>query len=91
MKVIYTGVPILQVLYSENIDMLDSTILGIEKVTADCSDRYCLRSSLMAEQAGGAVSMLCGQSCPRKNLECRKLLLKPSVWILGRRKQLSDS
>ena len=25
-------------LYSENIDMSDSTILGIEKVTADCSD-----------------------------------------------------
>lgn len=38
MKVSYTGVPIPQVLYSENIDMLDSTILGIEKVTADCSD-----------------------------------------------------
>lgn len=38
MKVTYTGVPIPQVLYSENIDMSDSTILGIEKVTADCSD-----------------------------------------------------
>ena len=38
MKVSYTGVPIPQVLYPENIDMSDSTILGIEKVTADCSD-----------------------------------------------------
>ena len=38
MKVIYTGVPIPQVLYSENIDISDSTILGIEKVAADCSD-----------------------------------------------------
>lgn len=38
LKVKYTGVPIPQVLYSENIDMSDSTILGIEKVTADCSD-----------------------------------------------------
>ena len=38
MKVSYTGVPIPQVLYSENIDMSDFTILGIEKVTADCSD-----------------------------------------------------
>ena len=38
LKVNYTGIPIPQVLYSENIDMSDSTILGIEKVTADCSD-----------------------------------------------------
>lgn len=38
MKVTYSGVPIPQVLYSENIDMSDSTILGIEKVTADCAD-----------------------------------------------------
>ena len=35
----YTGVPIPQVLYSENIDMADETILGIEKVFADCDDR----------------------------------------------------
>lgn len=35
----YTGVPIPQVLYSENIDMSDETILGIEKVFADCDDR----------------------------------------------------
>lgn len=34
----YTGVPIPQVIFSENIDMSDSTILGIEKVTADCDD-----------------------------------------------------
>ncbi len=38
LKVNYTGIPIPQVLYSENINMSDSTILGIEKVTADCSD-----------------------------------------------------
>lgn len=37
-KATYTGVPIPQVLYSENIDMSDATILGIEKVTADCDD-----------------------------------------------------
>ena len=35
----YTGVPVPQVLYSENIDMADETILGIEKVFADCDDR----------------------------------------------------
>lgn len=35
----YTGVPVPQVLYSENIDMADETILGIEKVYADCDDR----------------------------------------------------
>lgn len=34
----YTGIPKPQVVYSENIDMSDSTILGIEKVTADCDD-----------------------------------------------------
>lgn len=34
----YSGVPVPQVLYSENIDMSDATILGIEKVTADCDD-----------------------------------------------------
>ena len=37
-QVKYSGVPVAQVIYSENIDMSDSTILGIEKVTADCSD-----------------------------------------------------
>lgn len=37
-KATYTGVPIPQVLYSENIDMSDATILGIEKVTSDCDD-----------------------------------------------------
>ena len=34
----YTGVPIPQVVYSENIDMADATILGIEKVFAECDD-----------------------------------------------------
>ena len=38
LKVSYSGIPVPQVLYSENIDMSDSTILGIEKVTADCAD-----------------------------------------------------
>lgn len=35
----YRGVPLPQVFYSENIDMADETILGIEKVFADCDDR----------------------------------------------------
>lgn len=34
----YTGVPVPQVIYSENIDMSDMTILGIEKVTCDCDE-----------------------------------------------------
>lgn len=34
----YSGIPVPQVLYSENIDMSDSTIIGIEKVTADCDE-----------------------------------------------------
>ena len=34
----YTGVPKPQVIYSENIDMSDSSIIGIEKVTVDCDD-----------------------------------------------------
>ncbi len=38
LQITYSGVPVPQVLYSENIDMADATILGIEKVTADCSD-----------------------------------------------------
>lgn len=38
-KAIYTGIPIPQVFYSENIDMSDVTILGIEKVTADCDEK----------------------------------------------------
>ena len=37
-KATYSGVPIPQVVFSENIDMSDSTIIGIEKVTADCDD-----------------------------------------------------
>lgn len=37
----YSGVPLPQVVYSENIDMADETILGIEKVTAD-SDEHVL-------------------------------------------------
>lgn len=37
-KATYSGVPIPQVFYSENIDMSDSTIIGIEKVIADCDD-----------------------------------------------------
>lgn len=36
--VTYSGIPLPQVIYSENIDMSDTTILGIEKVTADCDD-----------------------------------------------------
>ena len=38
MRVKYSGLPLPQVIYSENIDMTDSTILGIEKVTADTAD-----------------------------------------------------
>lgn len=38
-RAIYSGVPVPQVLYSENIDMSDSTIIGIEKVTVDCDDK----------------------------------------------------
>ena len=34
----FSGVPKPQVIYSENIDMSDVSILGIEKVTADCDD-----------------------------------------------------
>lgn len=34
----YTGIPKPQVIYSENIDMSDSSILGIEKVIANCDD-----------------------------------------------------
>ena len=48
-------------------------------------------SPLMMELAGGAASMQCGQSYPRRNPECRRLRSKPSVWIPGRRKQLLGS
>ncbi len=41
MKLKYKGLPKPQVIYSENVDMSDYTILGIEKVTADC-DEKCL-------------------------------------------------
>nr|DAK79939.1 MAG TPA: hypothetical protein [Caudoviricetes sp.] len=41
MKLKYKAIPKPQVIYSENIDMSDYTILGIEKVTADC-DEKCL-------------------------------------------------
>lgn len=41
MKIKYKGVPKPQVIYSENIDMSDTSILGIEKVTCDC-DEKCL-------------------------------------------------
>jgi len=34
----YTGIPKPQVLFTENIDMSDSTIIGIEKVIADCDE-----------------------------------------------------
>ncbi|HUM83638.1 MAG TPA: hypothetical protein PLN48_07645 [Lachnospiraceae bacterium] len=34
----YTGVPKPQVIYSENIDMSDASIIGIEKVTVDADD-----------------------------------------------------
>lgn len=34
----YTGVPKPQVIYSENIDMSDASILGVEKVTVDADD-----------------------------------------------------
>lgn len=37
-KATYSGVPVPQVFYSENIDMSDSTIIGIEKVICDCDD-----------------------------------------------------
>jgi hypothetical protein len=37
-KVTYTGVPKPQVIYSENIDMSDASILGIEKVNVDADD-----------------------------------------------------
>ena len=33
-----TGIPKPQIVYSENIDMSDASILGIEKVVADCDD-----------------------------------------------------
>jgi len=33
-----TGIPKPQIVYSENIDMSDASILGIEKVIADCDD-----------------------------------------------------
>ena len=41
MKISYKGVPKPQVIYSENVDMSDASILGIEKVTCDC-DEKCL-------------------------------------------------
>lgn len=41
MKIRYKGIPKPQVIYSENIDMSNYTILGIEKVTCDC-DEKCL-------------------------------------------------
>ena len=41
MKISYKGVPKPQVIYSENVDMSDVSILGIEKVTCDC-DEKCL-------------------------------------------------
>lgn len=41
MKLKYRGLPKPQVIYSETIDMSDSTILGIEKVSCDC-DEGCL-------------------------------------------------
>lgn len=37
-RAVYSAVPLPQVLYSENIDMSDSSILGIEKVTADSDE-----------------------------------------------------
>lgn len=37
-KATYSGIPVPQVFYSENIDMSDSTIIGIEKVICDCDD-----------------------------------------------------
>ena len=37
-KAAYSGIPVPQVFYSENIDMSDSTIIGIEKVICDCDD-----------------------------------------------------
>lgn len=44
----YTGIPKPQVIYSENIDMSDASILGIEKVTADCDDATLLAVSFDA-------------------------------------------
>lgn len=37
-KATYRGLPAPQILYSENIDMSDSSILGIEKVSVDCDE-----------------------------------------------------
>lgn len=41
MKLKYKGLPKPQVIYSENVDMSDDSILGIEKVICDC-DEKCL-------------------------------------------------
>ena len=52
----YTGIPKPQVIYSENIDMSDASILGIEKVTADCDDATLLAVSFDAGKAWWAYT-----------------------------------
>lgn len=56
MKISYKGVPKPQVIYSEDIDMSDASILGIEKVTCDC-DEKCLFA--VSFDRGGNVAWLC--------------------------------
>lgn len=52
MKISYKGVPKPQVIYSEDIDMSDASILGIEKVTCDCDEKCLFAVSLTGGKRG---------------------------------------
>lgn len=52
----FSGVPKPQTIYSENIDMSDATIIGIEKVTADADDNALFAVSFDAGETWWAYS-----------------------------------
>lgn len=52
----YTGVPKPQTIYSENIDMSDASIIGIEKVTVDANDAALFAVSFDAGETWWAYS-----------------------------------
>lgn len=90
-KVTFTGIPVPQVLYSENIDMSDDSILGIEKVVVDCDE-----SALFAVSFdGGTTWWSCtdgaGRSCLRSSLECLSWHLRQSAWTPGQKKPSQDN
>lgn len=82
----YTGVPKPQVIFSENIDMSDRSILGIEKVIADADDATLFSVSFDAGKHGGHTPPRAGHDSLRQTPGCPRLSWRVSARMPGQKR-----